>query len=175
MADEQISEFTASSAALAIGDLIPYVDVSDTTDAASGTTKSMNPNDLAADPLLLIKSQGTPTAKTVAVTLTIAELLTKIITGTHTAGATQAYTLPTGTLCDAGATFATDTAFDWVLINLSAAAADTITVTAGADHTVVGNMIVQSVHATTGLLYGSSATFRTRRTAANTFVTYRIA
>lgn len=119
-------------------------------------------------------NQATPTAKTTAVTLTAAELLTNIITGTHTAGATQAYTLPTGTLLDAAATFLVDEYFDWVLINLSAAAADTITVTAGTDHTVVGTMIVASAHSTTGTLYGNAATFRTRKTAANTFVTYRI-
>lgn len=171
--DKKISALTASSAALAIGDLIPYVDVSDTTDGATGTTKSINPNDLAADPLMLIKSQPTPTAKTVAVTLTIAELLTKIIVATPTEGAT-AYTLPTGTLCDAGATFAVDSSFDWGIINLGADANDIITVTAGDDHTVVGQMAVASNHASTGLLYGSSAIFRTRKTAANTFVTYRI-
>lgn len=125
------------------------------------------------------KIQGAPTAKTTAATLTIAELKTGILTGTHAAGATQAYTLPTGTLTDAG--FTKDEAlnvgesFDWVLINLSAAAADTITVTAGTDHTIVGNPIVQSAHASTGGIYGNSAQFRTRKTAANTFVTYRIA
>jgi len=118
--------------------------------------------------------QGAPTAKTTAVTLTIAELLTRIITATHTAGATQAYTLPTGTLADAGAGIQIDEAFDWSLINLSAAAVDTVTLTAGTDHTIVGNPIVQSAHASTGGVYGNSATFRTRKTAANTFVTYRI-
>lgn len=119
--------------------------------------------------------QGAPAAKTTAVTLTAAELLTGIVTGTHAAGATQAYTLPTGTLMDAASTFAVDEHFDWTLINLSAAAADTITVTAGADHTVVGTMIVASAHSTTGALYGNAARFRTRKTAANTFVTYRLA
>lgn len=119
--------------------------------------------------------QPTPTAKTVAVTLTIAELLTGLLTGTHAVGATQAYVVPTGTLCDAGGSFNINDSFDWVLINLSAAVADTITVTAGTGHTVVGNMVVQSAHATTGALYGNSAQFRTRKTAANTFITYRIA
>lgn len=120
--------------------------------------------------------QGNVTAKTTAVTLTIAELLTGIITGTHTAGATQAYTLPTGTLSDAGVSdgVGTNEGFYWTLINLSAAAADTITVTAGTDHTLVGEGIVQSSHSTTGQLYGSSARFFTRKTAANTFVTYRV-
>jgi len=115
-----------------------------------------------------------PTAETTAATLTIAELLTGVITGTHTVGGTAAYTLPTGTLCDGGSEFAIGEGFTWSLINLSAAAADTITVTAGTGHTVVGTMIVQSAHSTTGLLYGNAVTFLTKKTAANTFVTYRI-
>ena len=50
---------------------------------------------------ITVSPMAAPTAKTVAVTLTAAELLTKYLTGTHTAGATAAYTLPTGTLLDA--------------------------------------------------------------------------
>lgn len=133
------------------------------------------PNVSPTTPGIVSIEQGDPTAETVTATLTIAELLTGIITGTHSAGATQTYTLPTGTLADAGVDLAVDQSFDWVLINLSAAAADTVTVAAGTDHTVVGNMVVQSQHATTGALYGASGIFRTRKTAANTFVTYRIA
>jgi hypothetical protein len=68
-----------------------------------------------------------------------------------------------------------DEFFDWTLINLSAAAADTITVTAGADHTVVGTMICQSAHSSTGLVHGNALRLRTRKTAANTFVSYRLA
>lgn len=176
MGEKILSSLTAKTQALAVGDLIPYTDISDTTEAASGTTKHIHPNELAADPLALIKSQVTPTAKTVAVVLTIAELLTGIITGTHAEGATQAYTLPSGALTDAGATFAVDTCFDWSLINLSAAAVDTITLTSpGADHTIVGNPIIQSANAATGGVMGNSAMFRTRKTAAATFCTYRIA
>jgi hypothetical protein len=119
--------------------------------------------------------QVTPSAETVAVTLTAAELLTGLVTGTHAAGATAAYTLPTGTLLDAAVTFLVDEFFDWTLINLSAAAADTITVTAGADHTVVGTMICQSAHSSTGLIHGNALRLRTRKTAANTFVSYRLA
>ena len=119
--------------------------------------------------------QPDPNAETVAATLTAAELLTGILTGTHTAGATQAYTLPTGTLLDAATSFEVNEYFDWSLINLSAASADTITLTAGATHTIVGNPIVQSANASTGGIYGNSARWRTRKTAANTFVTYRIA
>jgi hypothetical protein len=119
--------------------------------------------------------QVTPIAETVAVTLTAAELLTGLVTGTHAAGATAAYTLPTGTLLDAAGAFLVDEYFDWTLINLSAAAADTITVTAGADHTVVGTMICQSAHSSTGLVHGNALRLRTRKTAANTFVSYRLA
>ena len=155
--------------------------------AVSGSTTIKIENDSEADVLYQVGSapvvlenyddqtQPTPTAKTTAVTLTIGELLTGIITATQSSGATVAYTLPTGTLSDAGLEMAVDESFDWILINLSAAAADTVTVTAGTAHTVVGTMVVASAHATTGLLYGNAAQFRTRKTAANTFVTYRIA
>lgn len=119
--------------------------------------------------------QDAPTAETTAVTLTIAKLLTGVITATHAAGATQAYTLPTGALCDAWPAFGMRDYFDWALINLSAAALDTVTVTSpGADHTIVGNPIVQSANAATGGVMGSSAMFRTVKTAASTFITYRI-
>lgn len=119
--------------------------------------------------------QSSPAAKTVAVTLTAGELLGRIITGTHTAGATQAYTLPTGPLMEAASDFLVNDSFDWTLINLSAASADTITVAAGSGHTIVGNAIVQSANASTGGIYGNSGLFRTRKTATDTFVTYRVA
>jgi hypothetical protein len=122
------------------------------------------------------EAQPTPTAKTVAVTLTIAELLTKIIAAVPTAtGATAAYTLPTGALIDAGVTMAVNDSFDWCLINSALAAADTITVTADTGHTIVGNPVVQSLHASTGATMGYSSLWKTRKTAADTFVTYRIA
>jgi hypothetical protein len=124
---------------------------------------------------LIVVDQGAPNDQTVAATLTIANLLTGIVTGTHAAGATQAYTLPTGTLTDAAVQLAAGEAFEWSLINLSAAAADSITVTAGVDHTLVGSGIVPSAHATTGGLSSNGGRFRTRKTAANTYVTYRIA
>jgi len=124
-----------------------------------------------------IAVQPDPTVHTVAVTLTIAELLTKIINATPTAtGATAAYTLPTGALTDAGLTMEVNDSFDWCLINNALAALDTITVTSpGADHTIVGNPIVQSLHASTGGVMGYSSLWRTRKTAVNTFITYRIA
>jgi hypothetical protein len=123
----------------------------------------------------VVSNQPVPNAQTTTITLTIDNLLTKIITGTHSAGATQTYTLPTGTLTDAGVQFNVGDSFDWALINLSAAAINTITVAPGTGHTLVGGAVVQSANATTGELYGSSGMFRTKKTATNTYVTYRIA
>ena len=120
------------------------------------------------------KRQPTPTAETTSATLTVAELRTGIITGTHTAGGTQTYTLPTGTLMSAGATAVIGDSFDWTVINLSAAALDTITIAAGATHTLVGTAIIQSANASTGLLYGNAVTFRSRKIGATAWVTYRI-
>lgn len=106
-------------------------------------------------------SQGTPAAVNATATLTAAQLLTGIITSTTAAAVVG--TLPTGTLLDAAADLAIDEAFDWSVINTGAA--NTFTVAAGTGHTVVGNMVVAL--STTGR-------FRSRKTAANTFVTYRI-
>ena len=96
--------------------------------------------------------QVTPSAKTSAVTLTIAELLTGIVTGNP--GAAAAYTLPTGTLCEGGLTIAVDECFDWVLINIATTATYIITLTAGTGHTLVGGAI-PSNSATTGGLWGT--------------------
>jgi len=108
-------------------------------------------------------AQPTPTSKSAAGTLTIAELLTGIIdTG---AGSAFSLTLPTGTLVDAGvvAGLAVDNAFEWSLINRGGG---TVTVLAGTNHTISGSAAV-------GI--SSSGLFRTRKTATNTYVTYRVA
>lgn len=118
--------------------------------------------------------QLAPATQTTTATLTAANLLTGIITGTHSAGSTATYTLPTGTLLEAAVPYLQiGEAFEWTLINLSAAAVDTITLAAGTDHTIVGTAVVPSAHSTTGGLYGNAVTWITRKTAANTFVTYR--
>lgn len=109
--------------------------------------------------------QPTPTAKTANATLTIAELFTRIITATSASAV--ALTLPTGTLTDAGAaggTLKVDQSFDWEVINLGSSSG-AVTMTAGTDHTYVGAAVVA---------ISTSARFRTRKTAANTYVTYRV-
>lgn len=105
--------------------------------------------------------QPTPIVVNTTATLTVGQLLNGIITSTTAAAVTG--TLPTGTLTDAGSDFLIDEAFDWSVINTGAT--NTFTVAAGTGHTVVGNMVVA---------LSASAMFRTRKTAANTFVTYRI-
>lgn len=104
----------------------------------------------------------TPTAKTADATLTIAELLTGIVTATKATAV--ALTLPTGTLTDAGVTLDADQGFTWSVINLGSADG-AVTMTAGTDHTYVGS---------TTVAISTSARFLTRKTAANTYVTYRI-
>jgi hypothetical protein len=107
--------------------------------------------------------QNAPASKAAAATLTAAELLDGLIQYT---GAAANLTLPTGTLMDgavpATITGSTNRAFEFTIINTSAA---TVTLVAGATFTIVGT-------ATT--LTGISSTWRCRRTAANTWVAYRI-
>ena len=78
------------------------------------------------------------------------------------AAATVAGTVPTGTVMDAASEFAISDSFDWSVIKVGANA---FTVTAATGHTLVGDAVVATA---------TSAVFRTRKTAANTFVTYRI-
>lgn len=71
-------------------------------------------------------------------------------------------TLPTGTDLDRISDFRMDDAFDWYVISTGLG---TFTIGASAGHTIVGAAGVGSTQ---------SAHFRTRKTAANTFVTMRI-
>lgn len=110
-------------------------------------------------------SQPTPTAKTGDATLTVAELFTRIITATKASAV--ALTLPTGTLTDAGffgGLAKVNESFEWCVINLGSSSG-AVTMNAGTDHTFVGSATVA---------ISTSARFRTVKTAANTFVTYRV-
>ena len=117
-------------------------------------------------------SQGDPAAMTDTDTITIANILTGIIVGTPTAAAT--YTLPTGTLCDVSDYFAINSCFDWSLINVATNATYIITLAGGTGHTIVGSVDTAANATTTGVIHGSTSRWRTRKTAANTFITYRI-
>ena len=114
----------------------------------------------------LFVAQPTPSAINASATLTVAQLLTRIIT-TNSAIAV-AFTLPTGTLTDAGilnGQLLVNQAFDWTIIN-TGSSVGIITVSGGTNNTLVGSGTIAIV---------TSATFRTTKTATNTFVTYRIA
>jgi hypothetical protein len=114
----------------------------------------------------LFVAQPTPSAINASATLTIAELLTRIIT-TNSAIAV-AFTLPTGTLTDAGllsGQLLVNQSFDWSIVN-TGSAVGVVTVSGGTGNTLEGSGV---------LAITTSATFRTRKTAANTFVTYRVA
>jgi len=105
--------------------------------------------------------QPTPGTLNATGTLTAALILGRIVTSTTAAAVTA--TLDTGAVMDAAGTFAIGDSFDW---NAIATGANAFTVTAAASgHTVVGTGAVATA---------TSGAFRTVKTAAATFVTYRI-
>ena len=125
----------------------------------------------------IARKQGAPATVTTAATLTVAQMLSGIITGSDTDAGTVNLTLPTGTAMDAAlpSDFAVNDSFDIVIINLSPdEVADTYTLvanTGSGDFTIVGPAIIASSHADAET---NAATFRCRKTASNTFVAYRI-
>lgn len=112
--------------------------------------------------------QAAPTAKTTSAGLEAAEILVGLVTVTHSAGANQDYQLPLGTELEA-LVAGTNESFDWSIINLSGTpATNTATITVDTGHTIVGSAVV-------GDSANASGQFRTRRSGANSFVTYRLA
>lgn len=111
-----------------------------------------------------LAQQGTPTAETSTTQAYLAsEILGGIITSTQTGAVTG--TLDTGANMDAiFAGAGIGDYVDWTLINLGSSSG-AVTVTASSGHTIVGNAVVA---------IATSATFRSRKTAANTWVTYRL-
>lgn len=94
--------------------------------------------------------------------MTAAELLTSIVTATPTTG--RNIQLPTAAALEAATVFAIDDSFDFSIITLAAFA---LTITVNTGVTIVGG-------AATGATSGSAARYRLRKTAANTFIVYRI-
>lgn len=116
------------------------------------------------------RTQLAPVTQTVSVTALATDLLGGIVTYNNTGGSTANYTLPTGTLMDAAAGLGIGQAFSWSLINLSTGGSCTVTLVAGSGHTIVGDVLTQIAAQTTGC---ASSRWLTRKTAANTFITYR--
>ena len=113
-----------------------------------------------------VNYQATPTTQNSAATLTTAKVMSGLITTTQTTGATIAVLLPNGADIDLAAQFDVGEYFDWVLVNLSTGS-NTVTITnAASGNNINGNAVVAIT---------SSARFRTYKTAADTFATYRIA
>lgn len=108
-----------------------------------------------------VLTQPTPGTLNATGTLTAALVFGGIVTST-TAAAVAA-TLDTGTVFDAAQSFAINDYVDWSVINTGGTNAFTVTASTG--HTIVGTAAVAA---------NTSGRFRTRKTAANTFVTYRL-
>jgi hypothetical protein len=114
---------------------------------------------------IVLVNQQTPATANATTTLTIANLLTQIITSTSATAVSL--TLPTGTLSDAGVSggaSAVNTSFDYSIINTGSAVGD-VTMVAGTGHTIVGSVSVP---------VGTTGRFKCRKTATNTFVSYRV-
>lgn len=104
---------------------------------------------------------GAPNALNATGALTAAMILGGIVTSTT--GSAVTATVPVGTVMDAAADFAIGDKVQWSVINTGAS--NDFTVTTDTDHTLIGVMAVQEL---------TSALFETRKTAAATYVTYRL-
>jgi hypothetical protein len=112
---------------------------------------------------VLSRNQAAPVAVDTSATITIANLQVGILTS-DTASTAVTITLPTGTDMDGGfAAPYTNQTFEWSVINLDDTEA--VTIAGNTDHTLVG---------AAGVPLGTSARWASRRTAANTWVSYRI-
>jgi hypothetical protein len=109
-----------------------------------------------------IGQRGQPAPGVLDVTgpLTAAMMLSGIVTS---AAAAVTGTLPTGTVLDAAVQMDVGESFDWSVIKVGANA---FTLDPAATHTIIGSVTIATA---------TSAQLRTRKTAANTFVTYRLA
>jgi len=102
---------------------------------------------------------GTPVAVDVTGAVSAEAILGGLVTS---AAATVAGTIPTGAVMDAASEFDIGEGVEWSVIKVGANA---FTVTAASGHTLVGAAVVAT--ATTGRFF-------TKKTAADTFITYRI-
>lgn len=110
--------------------------------------------------ILAWQIQGAPVAVDVTGAVSAAAILGGIVTSTTAAAV--AGTVPTGTVMDAATNMQIGDSVDWSVI---ATGANAFTVTAASGHTLVGTAVVATL---------TSGHFRTRKTAAATYVTYRV-
>ena len=124
----------------------------------------------------LFTPQAAPETAADTASLTDAQMLSGILEATPTAAA--AYTVRTGTqleaaLLAAGFQVQNGDCFELVIINLGGTG-DDITMTAATGITFVGEVVLRP-GADAGTEHGGQGTWRFRRTAANTFIAYRVA
>ena len=105
--------------------------------------------------------QPDPVALNATGAVTAAAILSGIVTSTTAAAV--AGTIPTGATFDAATGMAINDSVSWSVINTGP---NTFTVTAASGHTIVGAAAVATA---------TSGHFRTRKTAASTYITYRMA
>ena len=132
---------------------------------AAGTAPNYFAGDVRTN-TVVTKRQASTNSNTTGTVATAASLIDGIRTSTPTADITLL--VPTGTSMDAAfQELQANQSFEWSLLNFATAASGfDVTVTANTDHTISGNMVVTGE---------TSGRFLTRKTAANTFITYRIA
>ena len=106
------------------------------------------------------KVQRTPIAINAAGAIPMSAMANGVITSNSLLGITC--TLPPGSAVEAARFFNVDDSFDWTIMAVGLFG---FTVGASAGHTIVGSATVGS---------GAAGTFRTRKTAMNAYVTYRI-
>ena len=113
----------------------------------------------------LYKYQAAPVAMTTVAEMTEAAFRSGIIVGNPTAGNT-AYSFPAGADMDANAPheLVIGSSFDLTIIN-EAGGGNTITLTGSTGVTIVGVALIPVT---------SSATYRVRKTAADTFIAYSL-
>jgi len=113
-----------------------------------------------------LRGQGAPVAANTTGAATAAVMISGMLSGiiTTTVAAAVTGTLPTFTELEAAVELAVGESFDWAVNSVTGANA--FTVAASTAHTVIGTMAVATV--TSGL-------FRTRKSSATAYVTYRLA
>jgi hypothetical protein len=140
-----------------VNDMPGRIVLSTTADGASSPTERFR----ITNDGVIAHDQPAPAAVNATATLTVANLKAGIITSTSAAATDM--TLPTGTDTQAGFSGTYDNfTFEWSVINTGPSL---VRVLAGTAHTVVGSGSVAT---------GTSGRFASRRTATNTFVTYRL-
>jgi len=134
-----------------------------------GTTVNFNTSPV---PLRFV-AMTDPTTAIGDATLSVAQMLSGVIVATPVAA--SAYTTPTGAVLDDAMPVGvgTDVAFDLTIINIGGTG-DDITFTPGASgFSIVGDAVIRP-SADSGTEQAGQGTFRIRRTAADTFIAYRI-